>query len=98
MDQLIPNTTTSSLAINLNTDHRQVVPITLFVAVLCLCLVIGHVLNENRWVNESITAIIIVHFFLPSCIYIRWVSVPYHIVHISKLRAFTYLTFYIFIL
>ncbi|MFS7985451.1 putative cation/H+ exchanger, CPA1 family, na+/H+ exchanger [Helianthus anomalus] len=68
MDQLIPHTTTSyfsDVAINLNTDHRQVVPITLFVAVLCLCLVIGHVLNENRWVNESITAIIIVHFFLP---------------------------------
>ncbi|KVI10437.1 Cation/H+ exchanger [Cynara cardunculus var. scolymus] len=41
------------------TTHRQVVPITLFVAVLCLCLVIGHLLDENRWVNESITAIII---------------------------------------
>ncbi|KAJ0516736.1 putative cation/H+ exchanger, cation/H+ exchanger, CPA1 family [Helianthus annuus] len=56
-----PNTTTSSLAnaINLNTAHRQVIPLTLFVAVLCLCLVIGHLLNENRWVNESITAIII---------------------------------------
>ncbi|CAA0815363.1 Sodium/hydrogen exchanger 4 [Striga hermonthica] len=37
----------------------QVVPITLFVAVLCLCLVIGHLLEENRWVNESITALLI---------------------------------------
>nr|KAJ0196694.1 hypothetical protein LSAT_V11C700387930 [Lactuca sativa] len=44
--------------VNLNLD-TQVVPITLFVAVLCLCLVIGHLLDENRWVNESITAIII---------------------------------------
>ncbi|KAJ9562721.1 hypothetical protein OSB04_007881 [Centaurea solstitialis] len=42
-----------------NATHSQVVPITLFVAVLCLCLVIGHLLNENRWINESITAIII---------------------------------------
>ncbi|KAL4554705.1 hypothetical protein LXL04_037307 [Taraxacum kok-saghyz] len=45
--------------VNIDTTHSQVVPITLFVAVLCLCLVIGHLLDENRWVNESITAIII---------------------------------------
>ncbi|XP_022139522.1 sodium/hydrogen exchanger 4 [Momordica charantia] len=44
---------------NIGSDHAQVVPLTLFVAVLCLCLVIGHLLEENRWVNESITAIII---------------------------------------
>ncbi|KAF3673561.1 Sodium/hydrogen exchanger 4 [Capsicum annuum] len=40
-------------------SHKMVVPITVFVAILCLCLVIGHLLEENRWVNESITAIII---------------------------------------
>ncbi|CAJ1944594.1 unnamed protein product [Sphenostylis stenocarpa] len=44
---------------NLATDHAPVVPISLFVAVLCLCLVIGHMLEENRWVNESIVAIIV---------------------------------------
>ncbi|OAY55678.2 sodium/hydrogen exchanger 4 [Manihot esculenta] len=44
---------------NLAQQHAQVVPLTLFVAVLCLCLIIGHLLEENRWVNESITAIII---------------------------------------
>uniref|UniRef100_A0A7N0UL46 Cation/H+ exchanger transmembrane domain-containing protein n=2 Tax=Kalanchoe fedtschenkoi TaxID=63787 RepID=A0A7N0UL46_KALFE len=44
---------------NLAGGHADVVPITLFVAVLCLCLVVGHLLEENRWVNESITAIII---------------------------------------
>ncbi|KAI5674738.1 hypothetical protein M9H77_15102 [Catharanthus roseus] len=49
----------SDFAINLGEGHKQVVPITVFVAVLCLCLVIGHLLEENRWVNESITAIII---------------------------------------
>ncbi|KAM7492751.1 hypothetical protein LguiA_035672 [Lonicera macranthoides] len=48
----------SELAQNVaNAAHHQVVPITVFVAVLCLCLVIGHLLEENRWVNESITAI-----------------------------------------
>ncbi|KAL6315130.1 hypothetical protein AAG906_035338 [Vitis piasezkii] len=41
-------------------DHAQVVLISVFVAVLCLCLVIGHLLEENRWLNESTTAIIIV--------------------------------------
>lgn len=45
---------------NFGNDHAQVVPLTVFVAVLSLCLVIGHLLEENRWVNESITAILIV--------------------------------------
>ncbi|XP_021906015.1 sodium/hydrogen exchanger 4 [Carica papaya] len=40
-------------------EHKQVVPITVFVAVLTFCLLIGHLLEENRWVNESITAILI---------------------------------------
>ncbi|CAI0437385.1 unnamed protein product [Linum tenue] len=44
---------------NASPEHAEVVPITIFVAVLCLCLVIGHLLEENRWVNESITAIFI---------------------------------------
>ncbi|KAF5728438.1 sodium/hydrogen exchanger 4 [Tripterygium wilfordii] len=44
---------------NFGGEHELVVPITVFVAVLCLCLVVGHLLEENRWVNESITAIII---------------------------------------
>ncbi|KAK8527155.1 hypothetical protein V6N13_085009 [Hibiscus sabdariffa] len=45
---------------NLVHQHEQVVPVSMFVALLCLCLVIGHLLEENRWVNESITAIIII--------------------------------------
>lgn len=47
---------------NLSKDHAPVVPISMFVAILCLCLVVGHLLEENRWVNESITAIFIVNF------------------------------------
>ena len=43
-----------------NQEHPQVLLITVFVAVLCLCLIIGHLLEENRWVNESITAILTV--------------------------------------
>lgn len=45
---------------NLAHEHAQVIPVSVFVAVLCLCLVVGHLLEENRWVNESITAICIV--------------------------------------
>ncbi|XP_062189430.1 sodium/hydrogen exchanger 1 [Phragmites australis] len=40
-------------------DHSSVVSINLFVALLCACIVLGHLLEENRWVNESITALII---------------------------------------
>ncbi|PKI77465.1 hypothetical protein CRG98_002071 [Punica granatum] len=49
----------NELVRNLGGDHPQVVPITVLVAILCLCLVIGHLLEENRWVNESITAILV---------------------------------------
>lgn len=41
-------------------DHTSVVSITLFVALLTACIVIGHLLEESRWINESITALIIV--------------------------------------
>ncbi|KAF6161943.1 hypothetical protein GIB67_014145 [Kingdonia uniflora] len=46
-------------AISNDVDHKQVVSISMFVAILCFCIVIGHLLEENRWVNESITAILI---------------------------------------
>nr|ABD66754.1 Na+/H+ antiporter [Populus euphratica] len=40
-------------------DHASVVSMNLFVALLCACIVIGHLLEETRWMNESITALII---------------------------------------
>ncbi|PIA61668.1 hypothetical protein AQUCO_00300891v1 [Aquilegia coerulea] len=50
----------SSVLTNLSTsDHTVVVSINIFVALLCACIVIGHLLEENRWMNESITAIAI---------------------------------------
>ncbi|CAK9159760.1 unnamed protein product [Ilex paraguariensis] len=44
----------STLSASYNTS---VVSINLFVALLCACIVIGHLLEENRWMNESITAL-----------------------------------------
>lgn len=41
-------------------DHGSVVSISLFVTLLCACIVVGHLLEENRWMNESITALAIV--------------------------------------
>ncbi|KAJ0980703.1 hypothetical protein J5N97_008958 [Dioscorea zingiberensis] len=40
-------------------DPWSVMAITLFVALLCACIVIGHLLEESRWMNESITALAI---------------------------------------
>ncbi|KAK9209815.1 hypothetical protein WN944_002183 [Citrus x changshan-huyou] len=57
----------SEFAKNITQEHTQVVPISLFVAILCLCLIVGHLLEENRWVNESITAILIVSCCLFLC-------------------------------
>ncbi|KAK3039026.1 hypothetical protein RJ639_027511 [Escallonia herrerae] len=42
-----------------SSDHSSVVSMNLFVALLCACIVIGHLLEENRWMNESITALAI---------------------------------------
>lgn len=64
-------------ALNLGVEHTTVVPITIFVAVLCLCLVTGHLLEESRWVNESITAIFTVSHlccFCSVCISFRYLS------------------------
>ncbi|KAL8462390.1 hypothetical protein ACS0TY_033427 [Phlomoides rotata] len=47
------------IAANMGETPRQVVPITVFVAVLCFCLIVGHLFEENRWINESITALLI---------------------------------------
>lgn len=47
-------------ALYTTSDYASVVSINLFVALLCACIVLGHLLEENRWVNESITALIIV--------------------------------------
>ncbi|XWS64827.1 hypothetical protein CRYUN_Cryun05aG0037700 [Craigia yunnanensis] len=41
-------------------DHASVVSMNLFVELLCAYVVIGHLLEENRWMNESITALVIV--------------------------------------
>ncbi|KAM7258769.1 hypothetical protein ACFE04_014510 [Oxalis oulophora] len=43
-----------------SSDHFSIVSMNLFVALLCACIVIGHLLEENRWINESITALLIV--------------------------------------
>ncbi|KAA3487426.1 Sodium/hydrogen exchanger 2-like protein [Gossypium australe] len=43
----------------LYSDHASVVSMNLFVALLCASIVIGHLLEENRWMNESITALAI---------------------------------------
>lgn len=42
-------------------DYGSMVAINIFVALLCGCIVIGHLLEGNRWVNESITALVNCH-------------------------------------
>jgi hypothetical protein len=43
-------------------DEALVNAITLFIVLLCACIVIGHLLEKNRWMTKSITAIAIVSF------------------------------------
>uniref|UniRef100_A0A2N9JBS0 Cation/H+ exchanger transmembrane domain-containing protein n=1 Tax=Fagus sylvatica TaxID=28930 RepID=A0A2N9JBS0_FAGSY len=36
-----------------------IIALTAFFALLCACIIIGHLLEENRWANESITALLL---------------------------------------
>ncbi|KAK9933676.1 hypothetical protein M0R45_020858 [Rubus argutus] len=54
----------SSIALESNgmlrtSDHTSVVSMNLFVALLCACILLGHLMEESRWMNESITALAI---------------------------------------
>ncbi|KAM3704934.1 hypothetical protein ACJW31_03G044100 [Castanea mollissima] len=40
-------------------DTSTVIALTAFFALLCACIIIGHLLEENRWANESITALLL---------------------------------------
>ena len=51
----------------LTSDHASVVSMNIFVALLSACIIIGHLLEENRWINESITALLIVRFLFVFC-------------------------------
>ena len=48
------------LGLRTGPDVGPVDSITLFVVLLCACILIGHLLEKNRWMNESITALFIV--------------------------------------
>lgn len=60
-----------------NPDGVSVHAITLFVALLCICILIGHLLEENQWLNESVISLIIVSthsqvLILRIFVYIIW--------------------------
>lgn len=40
-------------------NSSTVIALTVFFGLLCACIIIGHLLEENRWANESITALIL---------------------------------------
>lgn len=63
--------------LNATSDHASVVSINLFVALLCACIVIGHLLEENRWMNESITALAIVSNSCLVLIFIGLIAIQY---------------------
>ncbi|KAL8166604.1 hypothetical protein V2J09_008103 [Rumex salicifolius] len=50
---LLPANLHSSSSFNTDT----VIAITVFFSLLCACIIIGHLLEEHRWANESITAL-----------------------------------------
>ncbi|XP_044498444.1 sodium/hydrogen exchanger 2-like [Mangifera indica] len=58
MDQVL-STVARRLQMVSTSDHASVVSMNIFVALLCACIVLGHLLEEHRWMNESITALLI---------------------------------------
>lgn len=76
-------------ASNLSTsDHTSVVAITLFVTLLCACIVIGHLLEENRWMNESITALVIVSIFMLLSLHMLHAFADHHVLFGASLWVF----------
>lgn len=49
--------------LNGSEDHMVVVAISLFVTLLCACIVLGHLMEEFQYISESVTAIILVSSF-----------------------------------
>nr|CAP16138.1 Na+/H+ antiporter [Mesembryanthemum crystallinum] len=41
------------------TETSVVVSISVFFSLICLCIVIGHLLEKNRWANESIASLLL---------------------------------------
>ncbi|XP_068641489.1 sodium/hydrogen exchanger 4 [Aristolochia californica] len=56
---MVQNMFSQLSAISNDANHGKVVSISLFVTVLFLCIIAGHLLKESRWVNDSIVAILI---------------------------------------
>ncbi|XVF42012.1 hypothetical protein PTKIN_Ptkin01aG0326000 [Pterospermum kingtungense] len=54
MLQLLPVQSSSDLL-----STSTVIALTIFFSLLCACIIIGHLLEENRWANESITALLL---------------------------------------
>lgn len=46
-------------------DTSTIIALTVFFTLLCLCIIIGHLLEEHRWANESITALLLVSQVVP---------------------------------
>lgn len=59
-------------------EASTIVALTLFFSLLCACIIIGHLLRENRWMNESINALIIVRSYANSSFWAsddrRWIT------------------------
>nr|POE53971.1 sodium/hydrogen exchanger 1 [Quercus suber] len=57
--ETIPVLLSSSSSSSSFLDTSTVIALTVFFALLCACIIIGHLLEENRWANESITALLL---------------------------------------
>lgn len=60
-DSVVPThmVPTHSMLFKLGLGESSIVSITVFVTLLCICIIIGHLLEENKWMNESITSLVI---------------------------------------
>lgn len=57
-------------------DYGSIMAVGLFVALMCICIIVGHLLEENRWMNESTTALLLVSTVLSAplslCVCLLW--------------------------
>ncbi|PIA38317.1 hypothetical protein AQUCO_02800178v1 [Aquilegia coerulea] len=76
--------------VTLGSSYPLVVPISIIVAVLCLCIVIGHVVEESQWLNEF-TVTVLIGFVIGTIILFWSKGKNSHILRFDEELFFVYL-------
>lgn len=76
------NTMSTDLLLGESQSHE--LEISVFVGLICLCILVGHLLEPYRWLNESIAAVFLVKFPNPNPSFSKFCQIS---INFAKLRG-----------